>query len=183
MHCLNWRVYSEEKINVVTRYILSKSCDITPLAFQKLLYYAQSFFKALFKTELFSDRCQAWAHGPVYPDVYYKYREYGFDPIAKPLQISSLEETHLTNREIELINSIISAFGYYSGKTLSLITHAEKPWIIARGNLLPDDRSTAELDPVVIEDYFTDVVQRYNIVNPCDISNYSRNMHQIVCSC
>lgn len=169
-------LYGSDKIDVVTRYFLNRACDITPMALQKLLYYAQAFFKPIFGTELFCDRCQAWTFGPVYPDVYYKYRGYGYDPIEKPLQNSSEDVGKLTTREIEFLDSIITAFGCYSGKTLSRITHAERPWILARGDLLPGDRSTTELNKDVIYDYFSEVVEEYHIVNPCDIKKYSDRM-------
>jgi len=42
-------LYGKDRIDIVTRYILNKSnSDVTPLALQKLLYYAQAFFYALF---------------------------------------------------------------------------------------------------------------------------------------
>ena len=60
------------------------SCsDITPLALQKLLYYAQGFFKAFTGEYLFHNNCEAWVHGPVYRSVYYKYKNYGYNPIEE----------------------------------------------------------------------------------------------------
>ncbi len=175
-------LYSDEKIGVVARYLLNKAGEITPMALQKLLYYAQAFFKVLFGADLFKDRCQAWAHGPVFPEVYYKYRKYGYDPIEKPLQTFDEDQKKLTIREIEFLDAIISAFGCYSGKTLERITHAEKPWIVARGDLLPEDRSTTELDEEIMYNYFKSVVEEYRIVNPCDITRYSKKMSkQILC--
>lgn len=58
-------LYGQKRIEVVTRYMLAKAVEITPLALQKLLYFAQAFFKALYNETLFLDDCQAWAHGPV----------------------------------------------------------------------------------------------------------------------
>ena len=169
-------LYDAEKIDVVARYFLRNSCDITPMALQKLLYYAQSFYMAIFHTPLFGDRCQAWAFGPVYPDVYYRYREYGADPNGMPLQDQEEDNVRLTIQEKEFLDAIICAFGCYSGKILSRITHAEKPWILARGNLAPGDRSVTELDPMAINDYFSEIVEKYHIVSPCDIKRYSDEM-------
>lgn len=43
---------------------------------QKILYYAQGFYKAFFGKFLFEDDCQAWVHGPVYVNIYEKYKEF-----------------------------------------------------------------------------------------------------------
>lgn len=169
-------LYGKRKIEIVTRYLLKRVNDITPLALQKTLYYAQAFFFALFDEEFFPDTCQAWAHGPVYPDVYYKYREYGYNPIELPELSSEEDFTELTSREIELLDAIISTFGCYSGTVLEKMTHSERPWIEARGNLLPGDRSVTEIKKETIREYFKQVVENYNIVNPCDIVNYSDAM-------
>ncbi len=166
-------LYSTQKIEIVTRYFLRKVNDITPLALQKILYYAQAFFYALFHEELFPDVCQAWIHGPVYPDVYYKYREYGYDPIEQPPFELEDNFSELTIREIELLDAIISAFGCYSGSILEKMTHHEKPWQEARGNLLPTDRSVTEIKKDTIHEYFQQVIKNYSIVNPCDIVVYS----------
>ena len=169
-------LYQDNKIEVVTRYLLCKSGDITPLALQKLLYYAQVFFYALFHVELFTDRCQAWALGPVFPDVYFKYRDFGSDPIAKPTTDFQNEIDGLNIREIEVLDAVILAFGHYSGRVLSEITHREKPWIEARGTLLPGDRGATPLNYDTIHSYFESVVQKYSILNPCDIVKYSFDM-------
>lgn len=169
-------LYSERKIEVVTRYFLKKANDITPLALQKMLYYAQAFFYALFGEDLFPDKCQAWAHGPVYPDVYHKYKIYGYNPIEHSFLDSENELIELTTKEIDLLDAIISAFGCYSGPVLEKMTHNEKPWREARGNLLPGDKSVTEIKKEVINEYFEKVVTTFNIVNPCDIISYSNAM-------
>lgn len=169
-------LYGSKKIEVVIRYLLRKVSDVTPLALQKMLYYAQSFYYALFGTELFTDPCQAWAHGPVYPDVYYKYREYGYDPIEAPTLDSDETTGELTIRETEFLNSIIAAFGCYSGTVLRKMTHSERPWQNARAGLLPEDRCVTEIDRADIHAYFSQVIEKYQIINPCDIKKYSEAM-------
>lgn len=169
-------LYSERKIEVITRYFLKKACDITPLALQKMLYYAQAFSYALFGSELFPDACQAWAHGPVYPDIYYKYRAYGYNSIEESILDYEDDIIELTTKEIDLLDAIISAFGCYSGPILEKMTHNEKPWRETRGNLLPGDRSVTEIEKNVVHEYFKQIVITYNIVNPCDIVNYSNAM-------
>lgn len=169
-------LYSKNKIDLVARYFLKNGGDITPMALQKLLYYAQSFYFAIFNESLFENDCQAWAHGPVYPEVYYKYKNYGFNPIENIFDNQESDFNELKTREIQFFDMILKAFGCYSGKVLSIMTHNEKPWIITRGSLQPEDRSITVIDKKLIRKYFEDVVESYNIINTCDIANYSTDM-------
>jgi uncharacterized phage-associated protein len=174
------QLYISNKIELVTKYFLCKNKDITPLALQKILYYAQAFFHALFGENLFSDDCQAWAYGPVYPDVYYKFKDYRYDPIDRPPEEFENIEGLLSVREINFLDSIIAAFGDYSGTVLRDMTHNEIPWIQTRGSLAPTDRSTTVIDRALINQYFDEVVNKYNMINPCDICKYSNHMYRVV---
>lgn len=164
----------DSKIDIVTRYLLSKNFDITPLALQKLLYYAQNFFHALFGNYLFVDKCQAWSHGPVYPDVYYRYRECHGEPI--PYLRDDMDFSILSAKEKNFLDAVLSVFGFYSGGVLSDITHMETPWLEARGNLRPEDRCTNVIDQNTLHEYFDGVVKQYNIVTPRDMEKYCSEM-------
>ena len=169
-------IYSDKKIDIVARYLLCKCADVTPMALQKMLYYAQAFFQVLFNKPLFTEPCQAWTHGPVYPEVYFKYRDFGYDPVRLPELDCCCSGTDLTEREICFLDAIIAAFGCYSGSTLRWMTHNEQPWLQTRGTLRPTDRSATVISSSLIHDYFTTIIQQYEIVNPCDISKYSEAM-------
>lgn len=157
------------RIEIVTRYLLSRSFDVTPLALQKLLYFAQAFFHALYKKELFADDCQAWSYGPVYPEIYNKYKVYRSEPIATE-EMDGIDE--LTAEEKSFLDSIIHVFGNFSGTMLSHITHAELPWLEARGNLRPEDKCTNVIDRNTINAYFDNVVKTYGIIVPNDMVKY-----------
>lgn len=169
-------VYSDRKIDIVARYLLCQCADITPLALQKMLYYSQAFFQVLFNKPLFTDSCQAWMYGPVYPEVYFKYRDFGYDPIRLPEINLGYNSLNLSECEIKLLDAIVVAFGRYSGYTLRWMTHNEQPWLETRGSLRPTDRSEAVISSTLINNYFTKVVDQYKIINPCDITRYSEAM-------
>ncbi|MBE7065141.1 MAG: DUF4065 domain-containing protein [Ruminococcaceae bacterium] len=171
-------LFGRRKIDLIAQYILTKSGDITPLALQKLLYYSQAFYYALFNKSLFDDDCQAWAHGPVFPSVYYKYKEYGYDPIEKNIEEFESCCGDLSVDEISFLDAIITSFGCYSGTVLRAMTHCELPWIEARGNLRPSDRSVSTIKRKTINVYFADVIKKNNIQNPCDIAKYSRKLYE-----
>lgn len=169
-------LYGQKRIEVVTRYMLTKAVEITPLALQKLLYYAQAFFHTLYNEPLFPDDCQAWALGPVYPDIYYRYKDYGYNPIEKSLPEDENDFSELTTRELSFLDAIVDIFGMYSGQVLSKITHNEQPWIEARGSLLPSDRSVTVIKRDTIDAYFKRVVDKYQIISPRDIMSYCSDM-------
>lgn len=170
------QIYSDDKINVVTRYLLGKSGDITPLALQKLLYYAQAFFFALFNTELFLTPCQAWLHGPVYPEIYNQFKEYGADPLQCHTESFVDHTCGLTDNEMMFLDSIIDVFGRFSGSFLRNLTHKEAPWKEARGDLSEEDKCSAEISRESIHRYFAEVVDTYHIQRPEDMIFYVRAM-------
>ena len=127
---------------------------------------------------MFDDDCQAWAHGPVFPPVYYKYKEYGYDPIEKNIEEFESGCGELSDDEISFLDAIIISFGCYSGSVLRAMTHCELPWIEARGNLKPSDRSVSTIKRKTINAYFADVVKKNDIQNPCDIAKYSSALYE-----
>ena len=169
-------LYGTNKIELVARYMLCKAVEITPLALQKLLYFAQAFFNAIYDEPLFLDACQAWTHGPVYPDIYWQYKDFGYNPIEKSLPENESDFSELTTKELTFLDAIVESFGMYSGQILSKITHNEQPWIEARGSLLPSDRSITVISQTSIKSYFKQVVEKYQIINPCDITRYCSAM-------
>jgi len=164
-----------EKIDVTINYLLCKCEDITPLALQKLLYYVQGFHYAFMNRFIFEENCEAWVHGPVYRNVYNKYREYCFDPI-KCNDLSN--DIILSVSEKTIIDSVIKNLSGYSGKTLEAFTHLETPWLATRGDLPISSNTNREIDRQLISSYFTNVKQKYNMLNPADIGAYSKVMFE-----
>lgn len=99
---------------------------ISNLKLQKLMYYAQGFHLALYGTRLFPNDIEAWAHGPVVPELYHKFKEHGAAPLPRPQSVS-LEKFDAQTRE--LLDDIINIYGQYSGWKLRNMTHEETPWI------------------------------------------------------
>ncbi|MGH4121252.1 type II toxin-antitoxin system antitoxin SocA domain-containing protein [Clostridium sp.] len=163
------------KIDVTINYLLCKCEDITPLALQKLLYYVQGFYYAFMNRFIFEENCEAWVHGPVYRTVYNKYRGYCYDPIKCNDLITDII---LSGSEKTIIDNVIKNLGGYSGKTLEAFTHLETPWLITRGDLPISSNTDREIDRQLISSYFTNVKQKYNMLNPSDIRAYSKVMFE-----
>ena len=170
-------VPSNSKINTVIQYLLYQCEDITPLALQKALYYIQGFHFAFYRTFLFPEDCQAWTHGPVYRDIYFRYRDYRFDPIEKT---TTFDTSVFSASEKAICDSVINNICCYSGRILERFTHNEAPWLTTRGDLPDSAPSDRIIEKSVIGAYFDAVKAKYNMVNPRDIKDYAQDMfHQI----
>ena len=166
---------SNSKINTVIQYLLYQCEDITPLALQKALYYIQGFHFAFYRTFLFPEDCQAWTHGPVYRDIYFRYRDYRFDPIEKA---TTFDTSVFSASEKAICDSVINNLCCYSGKILERFTHNEAPWLTTRGDLPDSAPSDRIIEKSVIGAYFDAVKAKYNMVNPRDIKDYAQDMFQ-----
>lgn len=163
------------KIDLAISYILNQCEDITPLALQKALYYIQGFYYAFYGKFLFEEDCEAWIHGPVYREIYYRYRDYRFDPIKGNAEFDS---SVFKSSEKAILDSVIKNICCYSGKVMEKFTHAESPWLSARGELLPTIATDRIIEKSVIGDYFTSVKEKYNMITPNDIKEYTKVMFE-----
>ncbi len=170
---LSVELTADNKINTVIQYLLNQCEDITPLALQKALYYVQGFYFAFYKTFLFSEDCQAWVHGPVYRDIYFRYRDYRFDPIKKA---DDFDASVFSSGEKAICDSVINCICCYSGKVLERFAHNEAPWLTARGDLPVSESSDRTIEKSLIADYFSTIKAKYNMVNPNDIKEYAQDM-------
>ncbi len=117
---------------------------LSNLKLQKLVYYAQGFYSAIFGKALFSNDISAWTHGPVVQTLYHSYKKYGSNRIPIP---TDFDPSSLEKEEFELIEEVFEVFGQYSAWKLRNMTHEESPWLNHEVN--------AEIIPLTeITDYF-----------------------------
>ena len=161
------------KVDEVIGYLLFQCEDITPLALQKALYYVQGLYYAFMGSYLFVEDCEAWVHGPVYREIYNRYSGYHFDPIES---YDEFDVSKFTDSEKAVIDNVIQYCCCYSGKILERFTHSEMPWIKTRGNLPAHAHSNRIINKEVIGEYFVAVKQKYDMLVPNDIENYTQVM-------
>lgn len=160
------------KIEKFASYIITKSGDITPLQLQKLLYYIQALYIIYFNKYAFTDDCEAWQHGPVYKDIYEKYKEFRYESISQ----NSEDLPALSQEEKQIADTVINIFGFYSGKILERFTHFEMPWLKTREGLSPDSSSTRIIRKKLLSEYFTNVKTEYKLVSLADIKKYADSL-------
>ena len=149
---------SKTKINIfsVANFFLNivdrdSGSTITPLKLQKILYYSQGYYLAMYDKPLFNEDFQAWAHGPANPKIYDRYKDYGFDAIDEP------DEKDIPNFEENIVNflyDIWATFGIFDGKYLEELTHKEEPWQLARKGYQPGEACNKIISKKSMKDFF-----------------------------
>ncbi len=168
----------EKEIEIIAEYIIFKGKEVTPLALQKILYYAQGFYKAFFDKFLFDEDCEAWVHGPVYVDIYDKYKEFKSANIL--IDIDYDIEDIIVDEKRDILDVVVKYFGYYNGKALEKMSHYETPWMNARKGLLPTENSNNIIEKKDIKEYFEKVKEKYDMLNILDIKKYSNDQFKRV---
>ena len=162
-----------DKMLSVIAYLFENLEEITPLMLQKLLYFIQGVSYAVNKMPMFYENCQAWVHGPVYPEVYDMFRDFKYNPIEDArFVILEGREKKLTDKESKIVDLIVNTFGEYSGKTLEKITHEEDPWKLARKGYSDNIVSNEPILMSTIESYYTEKGKEYDFSTESGIKKY-----------
>lgn len=136
----------------VAAYILRERGPMTAMKLQKLCYYSYGYHLAWEERLLFPERFEAWANGPVCPELYACHRgRLELDADAVPGNPAELDEG-----ERESIDLVLAGLGDRTAYQLSVLTHREGPWVWARtrANAAPMERSNEPLDVAEIAEYF-----------------------------
>ena len=166
-----------DKMRRVIARIFEKLEEVTPLMLQKLLYFIQGVYSALYGKPVFKEDCRAWIHGPVYPEVYELFRDFKYNPIDDArFAILGGTEGALTDDEKRVIDLVADTFGMYSGKTLERITHNENPWMEARKGYSDGIRSSELLPKEEIMEYYILINRKYGIDTKDGLQTYINDM-------
>lgn len=170
-----------ETVNILdfARYLglsmWAQNIKASPLRLQKLLYYSQAWHLVFFgrENQLFDTAPEAWVNGPVYPSVYQKYKGRTVN-MCDGLTLESLESSdeellsdikalevkmNLTEKQVRLFSNVVSLYGTKQQNQLILLTHCEKPWCEARGDLMPYEASAK---PISLDTMFQYYKERHD---------------------
>lgn len=134
----------------VAQYILTQHGELSAMKLQKLVYYSQAWHMVWSDNVLFADRIEAWKDGPVCPDLW---REHANS--FKVSRIAKGAPDVLSERERLSIDNVLGFYGDKSAQWLSDLTHSEDPWLDARRDAAPGERSTAEITPASMMQYYS----------------------------
>ncbi len=139
-------------VHDVAAYILSKKSPLTAMKLQKLLYYSQAWHLVWNEKPLYKARIEAWANGPVIPEIY-QYHRGSFEVRTwKRGDANSLDA-----RERVAVDRVLKFYGGKTSQWLSNLTHQEEPWIKARRGALPGQRAQHEITPAAMAEYYSSI--------------------------
>lgn len=137
----------------VATYIMERRGEMSAMKLQKLVYYSQAWHLVWEEKRLFPDRIEAWANGPVAPSLY---REHRGQFKIKTWSKGSADA--LSDDQMESVDAVLKFYGPKGAVWLSELTHREAPWREAREGLPPGARSSVEITPAAMVEYYGSLV-------------------------
>jgi uncharacterized phage-associated protein len=98
---------------------------------------------------MISDEFQAWANGPVAPELYDRHRGLYVVETVKG------DPRTLDQAALDTIEGVVQFYGDKHSQWLSDLTHNEDPWRDARGNLPAGARSNAVITHAAMAEYYS----------------------------
>lgn len=140
-------------------YLLAESRErgevLTPLKLQKLLFYADAWYMALYGQEATSEKFQAWVHGPVALSQYHRFKDYRWRPITEEVDKPKLEQGMARH-----LDEITDVFGSQTATALEIMTHQEKPWVAARAGIPDDQACNNYIDKELTREFYANFAQQ-----------------------
>lgn len=145
------------KMNVraidVADYILQAQGVMSAMKLQKLVYYAQAWHLVWEDKELFPEEIQAWANGPVVPELYKIHA--GIFSLAPGFFKGDVSKIPLSSKDV--IDRVLKFYGEHNSQWLSDLTHMEDPWKNAREGLTSGERGNNVISPASMSEYYSGI--------------------------
>lgn len=150
----------------VAKYLIAKSDEvgdlITNKKLQKILYYVKAWGLVYFNDGILSEPFEAWVHGPVCPEVYQHYKVNGYKPlsvdyngISSSEYVKKFQKDHSDEaRKVQLIDAVFNKYAVLTSFQLEMLSHNERPWIEARGNLSPLENGSQAINADTMKAYY-----------------------------
>ena len=136
-------------VHDASKYILEKRGPMTTWKLQKLVYYCQAWALVWDEAPLFRARIEAWANGPVVPELY-RLHKGRFRVSDWPRGNSG----NLTKNQKETIDAVLEHYGDKSSQWLKDLTHLETPWKDARKGVPPGERNKNPISYASMFEYY-----------------------------
>ncbi len=134
----------------VAAFILREQGEMTAMKLQKLVYYSQAWSLVWDEHPLFDERIEAWANGPVVPDLYAAHRgcfKVSYDTVSG-------NPDAIDDDGRETITAVLKFYGPQSAQWLSDLSHKEDPWRDARAGLPDGMRGNVEISLAAMAEYY-----------------------------
>jgi uncharacterized phage-associated protein len=142
--------------DVIADFIICRYRDkgefISHLKLQRLVYYVQAWYLALYEQPLFVGPFEAWIHGPVVRSLYSRFKDFSWQPITEAVECPSLP-----NEVEDHVLEVLKIYGDFTAEDLEYMVHRESPWILARGDSHPLEPSTALIDEAEMMKFYQEM--------------------------
>lgn len=135
----------------VAKYILSKMGNMTTMKLQKLCYYCQAWSLAWDDVPLFEEDFEAWANGPVCPELFAKHKG---KFIVDASLFDDIDDYKFSDAQIETMDAVLDYYGDKEPHWLSELTHKEDPWRLTRVGVPMGATSNKVIEKELIQSYY-----------------------------
>lgn len=124
------------KVIDVAKLLCERLGQIDAYKLQKLTYYSQAWNLVINHAPLFDSRIEAWAAGPVCPELYKFHRGSYY---VNSDMFANGDSDAVNDKELQAIEFVIKNYGDLNGLQLSFLSHTEEPWMEARSRAKAED--------------------------------------------
>ena len=122
--------------NLILREAWNRGFRISNLKLQKLVFLCHAFLLVEKNKDLIRGQFVAWKFGPVHPDVYDAFKNFGGNNIDRPAEkVNPVTEEKseikgTKDRDVcDIVSKVVSFYGEWTASQLVNLTHAEGgPW-------------------------------------------------------
>lgn len=135
----------------VAKYVLNKAGGMTTMKLEKLVYYCQAWSLAWDGIPLFAEDFQAWANGPVCPELFATHRgkfwlEANYYDGYAPYQFAQYQ--------VETMDAVLEGYANKEPQWLSELTHKERPWRETRKGINPGEPCDLVISKDLMQEYY-----------------------------
>lgn len=135
----------------VARYVLNHSGEMTTMKLEKLVYYCQAWSLAWDGVPLFEEDFQAWANGPVCPELFATHRGRFW---LRADYYDSHRPYPFEQRQLDTTNAVLEGYGGKEPQWLSELTHQERPWRETRRGVKPGEPCGLAISKELMQEYY-----------------------------
>ncbi len=140
------------KVYDIAKAIIKSQGSMSTMKLQKLVYYCQAWSLAWDGIPLFDEDFQAWANGPVCPELFEKHR--GLFIVDESL-FADVCDYDFSKDQKDTIKAVLDYYGSETPHYLSELTHKERPWLETRGRLPLGASSSQVISKELMQEYYS----------------------------
>lgn len=139
----------------VAKYITDQQGDVTNMQLHKLAYYCQAWSLAWYDVPLFQEDFEAWANGPVCPELFEAHR--GHYSVGHGF-FGECDTSVFAPEQIETMDAVLKEYGNIPPAKLSELVHRERPWKETRNTARPGDPCFRVIEKELIQEYYAGIM-------------------------